>query len=169
MNGLAAGGYTLVLPPGWTRIPLRSGTTEAITAVAERGSTSAGGELQERLRTAAASAEKSGGLDLYLPTEPLYGMVLADSFVVCEVSFGAVEPLNPALLVAALSSSDDAVPSASMASIGVRTESTAPADGSRGVPLASRRVDYVLPVPGDPDRWLSVAFSTLTAEEPTLR
>jgi hypothetical protein len=29
-------GYTLVLPPGWSRIPLRRGTEQAITKVLDR-------------------------------------------------------------------------------------------------------------------------------------
>ncbi|MGH3816471.1 MAG: hypothetical protein ACRDRE_01680, partial [Pseudonocardiaceae bacterium] len=40
-------------------------------------------------------------------------------------------------------------------------------DAEPGVEHASRRVDYLLPVPADPDRWVIVSFSTLGAGDPT--
>ena len=43
----------------------------------------------------------------------------------------------------------------------------AAADVEQGVEYASRRVDYVLPVPTDLDRWVVVSFSTLGAGDPT--
>lgn len=47
-----------------------------------------------------------------------------------------------------------------------RTEHVAAADPEQGLDYASRRVDYVLPVPDDPDRWVIVSFSTLGSGDP---
>lgn len=43
---------------------------------------------------------------------------------------------------------------------GARIESTGPAETAPGIHTSSRRVDYVLPVPGHPGRWLIVTFAT---------
>ncbi|MBC9723462.1 hypothetical protein [Streptomyces sp. TRM68367] len=49
---------------------------------------------------------------------------------------------------------------------GVRTERTVAADALGGGELGSRRVEYVVPVPGDHGRWFGVVFSTLGAGDP---
>jgi hypothetical protein len=43
-----------------------------------------------------------------------------------------------------------------------------PTERMHGVTVehGSRRVDYVLPVPADPDRWVVVSFSTLGSGDP---
>jgi hypothetical protein len=43
---------------------------------------------------------------------------------------------------------------------GARLEGTGPAEMILGIEAASRRVDYLLPVPGQPGQWLIVAFAT---------
>lgn len=83
-------GYVLVLPPGWTRIPLREGTEQAIDKVVD--GTFAGisrdevptarRELRLRLRHQATTARNVGGIDLYLPTERMHGFTIAASIVV---------------------------------------------------------------------------------------
>ena len=42
----------------------------------------------------------------------------------------------------------------------VRRERVRPADPEHDVQVATRRIDYALPVPGDPRRLLSIVFST---------
>jgi hypothetical protein len=42
---------------------------------------------------------------------------------------------------------------------GARLESTAAAETILGIEAASRRVDYLLPVPGQPGQWLIVTFA----------
>ncbi|MFF6875348.1 hypothetical protein ACFY9S_08510 [Streptomyces sp. NPDC012474] len=49
---------------------------------------------------------------------------------------------------------------------GVRTERTVAADAPGGGELGSRRVEYVVPVPGDQGRWVGVVFSALGAGDP---
>ena len=172
----APAGYSLVLPPGWTRIPLRHGTEQAITSILNRSFAglprdqvaSLRRELQLRLRDLTGKARESCGLDLYVPVDRMHGITATASFLVAEVSFGSVQPVDPALLVARLVGTSEQTDIADVAgTVGTRTEHVAAPDTEQGVEYASRRVDYVLPVPEDPDRWVIVSFSTLGMGDPS--
>ena len=169
-------GYTLVLPPGWSRIPLRRGTEQAITAILDRSFAglprdqvaSLRRELQLRLRELAGRARENSGLDLYLPTERMGDVTVTASFVVAEMSLISAEPVDPGMLIARLVTDSEQTTTVQFAgTAGTRTEHVEEADPEQGVEYASRRVDYVLPVPADPDRWVVVTFSTLGAGDPT--
>jgi hypothetical protein len=70
-------GYTLILPPGWARIPLREGAREAVKKIvdeaAERVSADlpkdkvadARMELYRRLNASVKEAQRRDGVDLY--------------------------------------------------------------------------------------------------------
>jgi len=166
----------MVLPPGWSRIPLRRGTEQAIGRILDRAFAglprdrvaSLRHELQLRLRDLAGRARESCGLDLYLPTGQMGEVTAAASFVVAEMSLVSAEPMDPAMLVARLVADSDHTSTVELAgTAGTRTEHVAAADAEQGVEHGSRRVDYVLPVPEDPDRWVIVSFSTLGSGDPT--
>ncbi|MGH3720369.1 MAG: hypothetical protein ACRDRI_16300 [Pseudonocardiaceae bacterium] len=163
-------GYTVVLPPGWSRIPLRRGAEQAITKILDRSFAglprdqvaTLRQELRLRLRELAGRARENCGLDLYVPTERMRGVTAAASFVVAEMSLGSVQPVDPARLVARLVADDAHTTVVDVAgTVATRAEHLAAADAERGVEHESRRVDYVLSVPADPDRWVVVSFSTL--------
>ncbi|MGH3771999.1 MAG: hypothetical protein ACRDRW_11490 [Pseudonocardiaceae bacterium] len=167
-------GYTVVLPPGWSRIPLRRGAEQAITNILDRSFAglprdqvaTLRQELRLRLRELAGRARENCGLDLYVPTERMRGVTVAASFVVAEMSLGSVQPVDPARLVAqivAQLAADDAHTTAVdvAGTVATRAEHLAAEDAERGIEHESRRVDYVLGVPDDPDRWVVVSFSTL--------
>jgi hypothetical protein len=96
-----AAGYTLVLPPGWERIPARQGTDDAIKAILEAKFRELPpdlprdqlapyrAEIEGKLRRAAAQARKNGAIDLYLPVELRGGLPVPASFVVSEGSIPA--------------------------------------------------------------------------------
>jgi hypothetical protein len=165
-------GYTLVLPPGWRQIPVRTGTGEAIREVVRATfrnlprhvsrdkMTPYRIELERRLSAAAESARRQGGTELYLPVEQVGGMVISASFVVSEGSLQAEPALGPAGLAA---DTDNAEPINLDGTAGVRTELAAPSDPANGIEYESRRVDYLVAVPGSQDRWLIFAFSALDA------
>ncbi len=173
----AVHGYSLVLPPGWARIPLRHGTDEVIREILDRsfhglprdrfGPLRA--ELEKRLGFQVRAAREAGGLDLYLPVERAHDVTVAASFLVSEVSFDRAGVAAPADVAAALVAAD---PSAAVVPLdgvaAVRTDRRAagsPAAGPAGEELpASRRVEYTVAVPGDPQRWLTVAFSTVAPD-----
>lgn len=168
-------GYRLVLPPGWRRIPLRAGTDEAIAATIEHSFAGTAPRALEAERDAlrnhllglAAAAAANGGLDLYLPAELSHGFTVAASFVVAELNFESVEnPDAGSVLAGVISLRNGAGAVTVGGTAAARAESVAPADATRGIPLASRRVDYVLPVPRDAERWLVVTFSTIGQGDP---
>ncbi len=172
-------GYTIVLPPGWRHIPLRRGTDDAIRKILDDvlGRVPLDlprdkigpfrKELERQLGEAAGRARRNSAMELYLPVEPMHGAPVAASFVVSEVSFGSVERVDPALIVSYLAAeSRDAGPAMVDGAMAVRFERTAAAKPSDGIEYGSRRVDYVVSVPEDPDRWLAVAFSTLGGGDP---
>lgn len=120
------------------------------------------------MRDLAGQARDSSGLDLYVPTERIHGVTVTvtASFVVAEVSLVSTDQVNPALLAARLIADSEHTTTVQLAgTTGTRAERVA--DVEQGVEHASRRVDYVLPVPADPDRWVIVSFSTLGAGDPT--
>jgi hypothetical protein len=148
---------------------LRSGTEEVIAAIldavtADLPADSDVPERQEsvaaRLRNAAAAARANNGVHLYLPVAGVHGFTIAASFVVADIAFGSIDPLDPALLVARLAADPDAAQVVVDGYRVSRSESTCTADLAR-VPLPSRRVDYLMPFPDDPDRWLAVTCSAL--------
>jgi hypothetical protein len=176
------GGYTIVLPPGWRRIPLREGaeSTEqaARNAVGDalrslprdvpRDRLAAfRAESEGRLRRMAAEVRKQGGVDLYLPVEAMRGIPISASFVVSEGSLGTGEAVDPAQVVSYLATEDGAgerTPATVDGATALRVEHVAapePTGPAAEVPAATRRVDYIIPVPREPHRWLVVAFSTL--------
>lgn len=173
------GGYTIVLPPGWRRIPLREGleatekaarkavnqTLRALPRDVPRDRLAAfRADSEGRLRAMAARVRTQGGVDLYLPVEPMRRIPVSASFVVSEGSLGAAEPVEPARLVSYLAAQNGAgerVPATVDGAVALRVEHLAAPEPDAGVPGATRRVDYIVSVPGEPDRWLIAAFSTL--------
>lgn len=169
-----ATGYAIVLPPGWRRIPLRSGTENAIRAAAKHAMqvpsnvppdkiSSCRLELERRLTKAARTARAKGGIDIYLPAGQVYETPVAASFVVSELD---LTPVDHADVVARLAAGDTKSQLVTLdGSDGLRIERMfISASEEPGIPSAN--VDYVVPVPGRPGRWLTIAFSTLTSDAP---
>jgi len=181
-RGVTAGppaGYTLVLPPGWRQVPVRAGTRKVIREIvrdrfrvppehmSRDALTPYRIALEQQLASAAARARQQGGSELYLPVEPVRGMLLAASFVVSEGSIGARGDRDASLILAAIrAGGDDAAQVTMDGAHAARIERTAPPDPARGVDHGARHVDYAVPVPGSADRWLVFAFSALGAGDP---
>jgi hypothetical protein len=173
-----ASGYTLVLPTGWRRIPIRRGSKAAIRDILDEVfARYPKGEsrdrvirhrvqLEGRLSDMVRKARTSGGLDFYLPVEYVHGTAIPASFVVSSASAGPAGA-DPAQLIAYyVAQPGDAVPAEVDGVPGARAESVAAADPANGIPVGSRRVDYVAPVPGQPGQWLIITFSTTGNGDP---
>ena len=181
----AATGYSLVLPPGWLQIPLDQRAAAAIRTLLDRAFTdvppdvppdtaaSLRRRLEGHLTATVAAARRSGGTELYVPTERMGGVLVPASFVVADIVPGTDGgPIDDDDLVgrvmARLVAADD---SARVIEVddapAVRTESRSAPDPDRslGVRAASRRVGYVLAVPGERGRWLAVTATVLEAED----
>jgi len=167
--------YSIVLPPGWAAIPLRSGTRAAVRDILDSSFRGLPRdkygpyrhELERRLHELADQARCNSGVDLYLPVDLMHGLPVSASFVVSEVSFGSIETPDPALVVAKLAADSTGSGVVSVdGAMAARTERIVAGDAAKGSGHATRRVTYIVAVPGDADRWLSVAFSTPGAGGP---
>lgn len=183
-----ATGYTLVLPTGWRRIPVRYGTKAAIRGVVDEvlNRISAGVsrdkltlyriDLERRLSDLAKQARPAGGIDLYLPIEYTHGVTITASFVVSQITLPeppadlpGAEQADAAQFVAYLPSEggDPAVTRAEVAkTAAVRKETVASAEPAQQATYGSRRVDYLVPVPGNPRSLVVVTFSTIGDGDP---
>jgi hypothetical protein len=171
-------GYTLVLPPGWHHIPLRQDTDEAIKTAVDAAARYAppdmprdkltGYRLEQirRLAKLAREARRKHGTDLYVPMGLVHGIPVPGSFLVSEVSLGSVEEIPPEVMIAGLAGDGDSRKITVAGAPAARTEHTEGPGNPPEVEYASRRVDYVIAVPGDPDRYLAVAFSTFGGGNP---
>jgi hypothetical protein len=174
-----AGGYTVVIPPGWCRIPLRHGTNAAIKKILDRSFRHLPRdrvapyrmEIERRLKALVAQSRSNAGLDLYFPVEPAQDGPVPASFLVSEARYSAPaedgEEIDPAQVLAYLASESagariieaDGAP-------GLRTEQIVRPGPEAEFQYASRRVEYTLAVPGNPGRWLVAAFSTPGSADP---
>ncbi|WP_432093757.1 hypothetical protein [Streptomyces sp. bgisy100] len=163
--------YSLVLPPGWSKIPLRSNTDEAVRDIAKRAFANISDDVPpdevvkyrtqlegQLLRTAAQAADHFG-VDLYLATEPRGGVVVPASFIVSELQLAGSGHADPGDVVRQLAQGEGQQVTLGEVS-GTRAEYVTGAAPDRGIGEAARHVDYVLPVPGEVGRWLTLAFST---------
>jgi hypothetical protein len=185
---LPATGYRMLLPEQWAQVPLRQGTEEAVEAILEEAYARIPKnappdkvgpykrELARRLRGSVAQAQEAKALDLYLPVKPVgdgtfnlgASILVSESVMPRPGRRGASEPTEVAVQLL----SRDGVQGADLSTgeidgaLAVRREHVADADPGRGAELASRRVEYIMSVPGDPDRWFVAAFSTIAAGDP---
>ncbi|MGW7631321.1 hypothetical protein ACWGKO_20690 [Streptomyces griseoincarnatus] len=183
-----ATGYRLLLPSQWAQVPLRLGTEEAVdhiledmfSRIPEYAPTDKiepyRREFAKRFRSSVAQAQQRNGLDLYVPVKPvgdqefnLGASILVTETTLPERQRGATYA-DPTDLAIQLLSRDS--PNADLSSgevdgaVAVRREFVAKADPSHGVEVASRRVEYIVSVPGDPARWFVAAFSTVGGGDP---
>ncbi|MEV0111977.1 hypothetical protein AB0H77_01795 [Streptomyces sp. NPDC050844] len=181
-------GYRLLLPAEWVQVPLRRGTEEAVRGILDDAFTRIPAdapmdrigpykrELERRFRASVEGAQKGKALDLYLPVKPLGDFNIGASILVTESLVprpsgrprGASEPTETAVQLL----SSDGVEDADLSSgeidgaLAVRREHVVGAAPEKGAELPSRRVEYILSVPGDPDRWFVAAFSTVGGGDP---
>lgn len=180
----ATRGYSVALPKGWARVPLREGTREAldreiflrIAEIPAEVPRDQGMAYRVHVRRSVErmvdEARRAGGLDLYVPVRS--PRPLPASFVVAEIPHGLdAEPQEALARYAAgyRPGPGEGAPG-ELRSVGdgiaVRWEyvrQAADAEGETGPGAgagapASRRVEYVLPVPEDRGRWLAVSHST---------
>ncbi|MFJ1972970.1 hypothetical protein ACIO93_30370 [Streptomyces sp. NPDC087903] len=180
-------GYRVLLPSQWDQVPLRNGTETAIRRIldsaflripADAPRDKIGPykrELERRFRAAVAEAQRGDALDVYLPVMPTSNVNLGASIVVSERVLPrrgrSVSHAEPAELVVQLLSQDGAenvdLSSGEVdGALAVRREHVVEANPRNGAELASRRVDYIVSVPDDPDRWFVTAFSTVGGGDP---
>lgn len=177
--------YRLVLPPPWTRIPLREGTEAVVTGIVERVAATTprhvppdqvGPRKRELARTLlqrARELQEKGGIDLYLPLDTIRGFSVRASFSVSETLPPGADPAAWGDVLGVLSgeagasrvltAGDDR--SGAPATEWVRRERVVPGEADRDPALL---VDYTTAVPGAEHVWLVASFSVVgsDAEDP---
>ncbi|WP_254394646.1 hypothetical protein [Streptomyces sp. AC512_CC834] len=178
-----------LLPSQWAQIPLRQGTEEAVEEILHQAYARIPAdappdkigpykqELARRFRKAVAGAQERNALDLYLPVKPvgdeefnLGASILVTETVLPTRNTGG--PRTPPSEVAVQLLTNDGTEDGDLSSgevdgaLAVRRENVAAAAPDRGAPSGSRRVEYMVSVPGDPDRWFIAAFSTVGGGDP---
>jgi hypothetical protein len=170
----ATTGYRLVVPREWQKIPVQRGTEQALKGLLDRAFAHHGRdqvaqyrrEVEARLKKLISQARQNAGVDLYLPLGHRERNLPA-SFLISYAEFGALDAPDPQRVLAqVLSTTANAEQVELDGTPAMRTERTYEADASRGVDSPSRRVEYLLPVPGTPDSWLVSSFSTFGAGDP---
>lgn len=172
-------GYTLVLPPGWAEIPLRCGTSATVRKILDDAFSKLRAdiprdkltpyrqELERRLKQLISQARSNGGICLYLPVEHMHQAPIAASFVISQQPIGPADGVETAEILAQFATRQ---PSAEIVAVADgmagRIEHSAPAEPGTETEHGSRRVDYVIPVPGQGGEWLVIAFSTLGGGNP---
>ncbi|CAM5386590.1 MULTISPECIES: hypothetical protein [Streptomyces] len=172
-------GFNLVPPPGWDVIPLRVGTREAMDRIVRKAVAQlppgfpkddipkARLKLTREMKKVVRRAGAKGGMTLYLPTEPLHGIVLPASIVASEpIEIPRVRPNSgPEAVLAALASVTPGVETRELDGVAaLRSERDIPGNGDEGVDVAHRQVEYFVPIPDSiPDRYLTFSFSALIA------
>jgi hypothetical protein len=173
LHGTVAG-YTLVVPAEWQKIPVQRGSDQAIKRILDEAFAHYGRDevaqqrrdVEMRLREVIRNARQNAGVDLYLPIRTKNKDVLA-SFLISYAEFGRQNaPSQQDVLSFVRSTLDDAEPIELAGVSGMRTERTCPPDPEHDIPYASRRVEYILPVPNTPDSWLVGSYSTLGDGDP---
>ncbi|MGW4545374.1 hypothetical protein ACWEN4_03230 [Streptomyces violaceorubidus] len=166
-------GYTLIIPPGWARIPLREGTADAVKNICDNAALrisrevpkdkliEARLELHRRLAKVVKDAQRRDGLDLYIPVEPLHGHIAPASFIVAKVETQLNDGVSRQdVMTRLVSDFEFTEPVQIQKTVGVRGERVIPADHEKDVDFPSRHVDYVLPIPHSQAAWIVVSFST---------
>ncbi|MFJ8901759.1 hypothetical protein [Streptomyces sp. NPDC102370] len=174
-------GFNLVLPPGWGKVDLHEEVVnESILTLVDRSIdqlpkdlprddvSKVRMELFKQLRKAARKASRANGMVLYLPVERVRGSVVPASFVVSEpinatgAGFHSNQVVNG--VAAARGESETVTVDGSTAT---RIERIVPPPEKSEIEFSSRRVEYILPLPGSPfPRWLAVTFSTVGDGKP---
>lgn len=124
-------------------------------------------KLTREMKKVVRRAGAKGGMTLYLPTEPLHGIVLPASIVASEpIEIPRVRPNSgPEAVLAALASVTPGVETRELDGVAaLRSERDIPGNGDEGVDVAHRQVEYFVPIPDSiPDRYLTFSFSALIA------
>ena len=169
---VGAGGWSLMLPPGWWHVPLDERRGQSVTALLENRLASLPRdrvaplrrELEGELSRLAERAAQNGATDLYLSVDLMCGLPVAASCLVTVVPTGVGAALPAAELAAMMGDQpDDEVGVLEVAGAPAarvrRREPVTEADGFATGELPVTRVQVYVPVPNKTETLL-LSFST---------
>jgi hypothetical protein len=153
--------YSIIRPPGWKNVRITEAAVRdapafvarATAGVPEQNRATLRGLLGPALQKAVRDALKHGGQDLIYPTEPVEGMLPPLSIVVSVPPLPVAKGLSQpdALLSFAAGDAGATATSIGPALAVRRSAEAAPQKDAAGVLIApaSRRLSYLIAVPGD--------------------
>ncbi len=162
-----AGGYSLVLPPGWVRVPVGGETGKALDEAIERAlpadlprdeAAPLKVKIKGRLLVAASEAGDTGALDMYLPIQGMHGIAIPASFLVSEIPVQPGKEAEEAKRTFAAEGGTAVTVDGEQA---IRLDDLVEPDTlMTDVDVPARRITYLVPTPGKA-RWLVVSFGTV--------
>ncbi|KAF3466833.1 hypothetical protein [Streptomyces sp. Tu 3180] len=174
-------GFNLVLPPGWGKIDLHEEVVnDSVLALVDRSIdqlpkdlprddvSKVRMELFKQLKKAARKASRANGMMLYLPVERVRGSVVPASFIVSEPISATGAGFHSDQVIGGVTAERGQSETVTIdGSPGTRIEHIVPPPERSEIEFPSRRVEYILPLPGSPlPRWLAVTFSTVGDGKP---
>jgi hypothetical protein len=174
--------FAILLPPGWTRLPVRESesirlrdlvegvVTESLPASLPRDSAEPWrAELRKRLTAAALEAREAGATAVYLPTRPVDGITVPASLIETEVED---DGLASAADVIAAILGDPEIEATGVAVDGaaaVRTDTTTAHVNLAGdwPEVSTRQIVYTIEVPHREGRWVVMSFSAVSGDNPS--
>jgi hypothetical protein len=132
-------------------------------------------DLERRFRSTVRRAQEGKALDLYLPVRSAHNVNLGASIIVSESCLPIhrenatqSDPTDVAVQLLSTAGTDEADLSSGEidGALAVRREHIAGSDPDHGAGTSSRRVEYVVSVPDEPNRWFAAAFSTIGGGDP---
>ncbi|MFF7310284.1 hypothetical protein [Streptomyces sp. NPDC008137] len=168
-------GFNLIAPPGWDKIDLRDESmNDTILRIVDNSIGNLPSDLPKddisklrmemfkRLKKAARKAARANGLLLYLPVERVRSTLAPASFVISQVAGKGVSLQSNEVLSMVASNRGSSESVDIDGSHGTRLERVVPPLDDSEMNFPSRRIEYVLPLPGSSlPRWLTVTFSTV--------
>lgn len=167
--------FTMVLPAGWSRIPVGAGSAAAVRRILDRATARADDpraagvrrRLEQLLMAQVDAAAKQSGVELYLPTSQVHGVTVPASVIVSapRVTEGT-DPMDTLLAVAARSPGAEVVEIDGKPAVRSVRRSHTPrmGEGFEGMSHPTRQVVYYLADPADQRRYLVVSAQVLEAE-----
>jgi hypothetical protein len=181
--------YTLLLPPGWARLPTGPAAAAAVTQLVNRRFGSLPGDKRDLLRrkvrreilTLLDRAQSAGGIEVHLLVDPVRGHAVSAACLASYVTSSRPgRQVSAAELLPEIEGGGATVTlvtvgggtavrrhyvtdaSPGLADLDPATSVNDVVDGSGALPRTTH-VDYIVPVPGS-DGHLLLAFSTATNE-----
>ena len=185
--GRVAVSYRVVLPRPWVRLPVGRGMKDRVSALVEEKAADMPKnippdqvgpwkrDLERRLVADLRRAREYGGIDLFVPTNTMHGVLVGASFIVSSVTppEQVPEDMDPekavgAVLAELVASQEGTVPVTLGDTAWIRTEKVQAPDTEQApeVDVPTRRVTYTTAVPGDEGRWITSAFSCVGDGDP---
>jgi len=171
--------FVMIMPPGWSRLPVRDADAALLAASIEaivddalpstlpRDSAEPWrAELRKRFTEATAEAREAGASAVYLPVRPVDGFSVPGSIIETEVDDDGIAPTADVVTELLRDRESDAQLITVDGATAVRTDTTAAKVQPSGdwPEVTTRQIVYTISVPHREGRWVVMSFSAVSAD-----